>query len=74
MSIFLFNMSYGYLSESRAKHHLGKLFGQYIPAELVDEMALDPSNYSVEGERRNMTVLFSDIRGFTSISENLDPT
>jgi len=74
MAIFLFNMSYGFLTESRAKRHLGKLFGQYIPPELVDEMAMDPANYSVEGERRELTVLFSDIRDFTSISEKLDPT
>lgn len=74
MAIFLFNMSYGFLTESRAKRHLGKLFGQYIPPELVDEMAMDPAHYSVEGERRELTVLFSDIRGFTSISEKLDPT
>jgi adenylate cyclase len=74
MAIFLFNMSYGFLTESRSKRHLGKLFGQYVPPELVDEMAQDPANYSVAGERRELTVLFSDIRGFTSISEKLDPT
>jgi len=74
LTLFLFNMSYGFLTESRSKRNLGKLFGQYIPPELVDEMAMDPAHYTVEGERRIMTVLFSDIRGFTSISEKLDPT
>lgn len=77
MTIFLFNMSYGFLTESRAKRNLGKLFGQYVPPELVDEMVLDPAHYSVKGEwrdRRMLTVLFSDIRDFTSISEKLDPT
>jgi len=74
LTLFAFNMSYGFLSATRSKRHLGKLFGQYVPPELVDEMSLDPSRFSVEGERRNMTVLFSDIRNFTSISEKLDPT
>ncbi len=73
-TLFAFNMSYGFLSATRSKRHLGKLFGQYVPSELVDEMSLDPSRFSVEGERREMTVLFSDIRNFTSISEKLDPT
>ncbi len=68
MGLFLFNMSYGFLTESRARHQMGKLFGQYVPPELVNEMAMDPTNFSVEGERREMTVLFSDIRGFTTIS------
>jgi adenylate cyclase len=72
--LFAFNMSYGFLSATRSKRHLGKLFGQYIPPELVDEMSLDPGHFTVEGKRKNMTVLFSDIRNFTSISEKLDPT
>jgi adenylate cyclase len=74
LALFLFNMSYGFLSATRSKRHLGKLFGQYVPPELVDEMSIDPGHYSVEGERRELTVLFSDIRNFTSISEKLDPT
>ncbi len=52
---------------------LANLFGQYVPPELVDEMAKDPGAYSLEGSNRDMTVLFSDVRGFTTISEGLDP-
>jgi len=46
-----------------------------VPQELVEEMSVDPQNYraSLEGERREMSVLFSDVRGFTGISEGLDP-
>ncbi len=73
LSLFVLKMSYGFLVEERGKRQLGRLFGQYIPPELVDEMSEDPKNYSLEGERREMTVLFSDVRGFTSISEGLDP-
>ena len=71
--LFTLNMSYGYLVEARGKRQLGRLFGQYVPPELVDEMSRDPKHYSLQGERRAMTVLFSDIRGFTGISEGLDP-
>ena len=71
--LFIFNMSYGFFIESRGKRQLAGLFGQYVPPELVDEMAQDPEAFSLEGESREMTVLFSDVRGFTSISEGLDP-
>ena len=69
-----FNMVYGYFIESHGKRLLTGLFGQYVPPELVDEMAKDPGAYSLEGESRELTVLFSDVRGFTTISEGLDPT
>ena len=72
-SIYFINMSYGFFIESRAKRQLAGLFGQYVPPELVNEMAENPSSYSLEGESREMTVLFSDVRGFTTISEGLDP-
>jgi adenylate cyclase len=71
--LFVFNMSYGFFIESRGKRQLAGLFGQYVPPELVDEMAKDPEAFSLEGESREMTVLFSDVRGFTNISEGLDP-
>ena len=49
------------------------MFGQYVPPELVDEMSENPERFSLEGESRLMTVLFADIRSFTSISESLKP-
>ncbi|MEI7612925.1 MAG: adenylate/guanylate cyclase domain-containing protein [Betaproteobacteria bacterium] len=67
------NMSWGYFVESRSKRQFTELFGQYVPPELVDEMARDPERYSMEGKNQELTVLFSDVRGFTSISEGLDP-
>jgi len=72
-ALFALNMSYGYFIESRSKRQFTELFGQYVPPELVDKMAEDPEKYSMEGRSEELTVLFSDIRGFTSISEGLDP-
>ncbi len=66
------NMSWGYFVESHSKRQLTHLFGQYVPPELVDEMARDPEHYSMEGRKEALTVLFSDVRGFTSLSEGLD--
>jgi adenylate cyclase len=70
--IYLLNMVFGYFFETRTKHHMNDLFGQYVPPDLVSDMANDPQNYSLASEKRDLSVLFSDIRGFTSISENLD--
>ncbi|MGQ9686189.1 MAG: CHASE2 domain-containing protein [Thiobacillaceae bacterium] len=72
VGLFVLNMSYGFFVEARSKAQITRLFGQYVPPELVDEMAKDPARYSLRGESRVMTVLFSDIRDFTSISEGLE--
>ncbi len=72
-TLYAMNMSWGYFVESRAKRQLTGLFGQYVPPELVDEMARDPENYSMAGRKAELTVLFSDVRGFTTISEGLQP-
>ena len=71
--LYTTNMAYGYFVESRSKRQFTELFGQYVPPELVDKMAEDPEQYSMEGKSEDLTVLFSDIVGFTSISEALEP-
>lgn len=72
-ALFTLNMAYGYFVESRSKRQFTELFGQYVPPELVDEMAKNPTAYSMEPKSEDLTILFSDVRGFTSISENLSP-
>jgi adenylate cyclase len=71
--LYAMNMSWGYFVESRTKRQLTGLFGQYVPPELVEEMSRDPENYSMAGRKADLTVLFSDVRGFTTISEGLEP-
>ncbi len=71
--MYVLNMSYGYFVETRGKRLLTGLFGQYVPPTLVDEMAKSPGAYSLAAESREMTVLFSDVRGFTNLSEILEP-
>ena len=71
--IFLTNMSYGFFVERRGKRQIATMFGQYVPPELVDEMSDNPDLVSFEAVNRELTVLFSDIRSFTTISEHLSP-
>ena len=72
LGLFALDMSYGYFVETRTKRQITSLFGQYVPSELVDEMSKHPEQVSMEGDSREMTILFSDVRGFTTISEGLD--
>ena len=71
---FALNMSYGYFVESRSKRELANLFGTYVPPELVDEMVKDPDSYTMKASNKEMTVMFCDMRGFTKMSEQMEPT
>jgi len=73
LSLYIVNMAYGYFVEARSKRQFTELFGQYVPPELVDRMARDPQKYNMEPRAAELTILFSDVRGFTSISEALKP-
>jgi len=72
LGIYGLNMIFGYLFETRSRSQMDSLFGQYVPPDLVKEMSRDPEHYSLASEKLELSVLFSDIRGFTSISEGLD--
>lgn len=71
VAIYLFNMAWGFFVEGRSKQQLGAMFGQYVPPSLVKEMAKDPGRYTMENKDAELTVLFADVRGFTTISEAL---
>ena len=71
--IFVFNVAWGYFFEVRKGRALVSRFGEYVAPELVAEMAANPEQYHMDGESRELTVLFVDVRGFTTISEGLTP-
>ena len=73
VTLYTMNMAYGYFVESRSKRQFTELFGQYVPPELVDKMAENPGKYNMEPRSAELTILFSDVRGFTGISEALKP-
>ncbi|WEF33416.1 CHASE2 domain-containing protein [Pseudoduganella chitinolytica] len=73
LALFVFNLAWGYFFEVRRGRALVSRFGEYVAPELVAEMAENPERYTMEGESRDLTVLFVDVRGFTTISEGLPP-
>jgi adenylate cyclase len=66
-------VAYQYVVEGREKRKMKKLFGQYVSRDVYEQLVADPSRARLGGQRREMTVLFSDIRGFTTVSEAGEP-
>ena len=69
--LVLTNMAYGFLFEDRKKRFLREAFGQYVAPEYVQYLLENPQEYSLDGESVELTVLFTDIRSFTTISEDM---
>lgn len=66
-------VTWNYFVEGRDKRRVKQLFGRYVSKSVFDQLEADPSLANLGGTRREMTVLFSDIRGFTAASENATP-
>ncbi len=62
-----------FLAEERERERIRKTFESYVAPTIVQEMLKHPEQLRLGGERREITVLFTDIRGFTTMSEHLDP-
>ncbi|HAT49341.1 MAG TPA: adenylate/guanylate cyclase domain-containing protein, partial [Alphaproteobacteria bacterium] len=73
LSFMVINMRY-YLQEMSQKKMIKGAFGQYLSPKVVDILVKDPSKLSLGGEERVMTAYFSDVAGFSTISEKLTPS
>ncbi len=71
--LYTFLTFFKYFTEERKKQQLKGTFQKYVSPEIVNEILKDPSKLELGGMKQEMTVFFSDIRGFTTISEKLDP-
>jgi adenylate cyclase len=73
VALYTFLFFYKYLTEERKKKYLRSTFSKYVSPAIVDEILKDPENIELGGKKMRMSVFFSDVRGFTTISEKLDP-
>jgi len=72
-ALYLINTIAGFFSESQARRTTQKMFGLYVPPEVVSEMSETADIFSLKSQKRELTVFFCDIRNFTTISESMEP-
>lgn len=63
-----------FLTTAREKSYIRNAFGRYLSGEVINELINDPEKLSLGGEKKYLTAFFSDVKGFSTISEQLDPT
>jgi len=71
LAVFGARFGLDYARERQLRHAVSEAFSRYLSPDLVAELARDPGALRLGGERRNLSVLFCDVRGFTSLSETL---
>ncbi len=73
VTLFGVNAAYGFSVEARSKRLLRQAFSTYLAPALVEQLADNPRKLRLQGEMRVMTFLFTDIAGFTSFAERIEP-
>jgi adenylate cyclase len=73
LMLFVVNVLISYFTETTRKQQLINAFGQYVPAELAKRISQDPDQFSLEGESRELSIMFCDVHNFSAISEQLEP-
>ena len=67
--VYILLVCTNYVTVSADRYRIRSAFSQYLSPDLVEQLAQSPEKLTLGGEQRNLTVLFSDVRGFTAISE-----
>lgn len=70
-ALVMLQSSIDYATERRSRRQITKAFSQYLSPDLVDKLAKDPEQLKLGGEKRELTILFCDVRGFSTIAEAL---
>ncbi|MCE1190359.1 MAG: CHASE2 domain-containing protein [Ignavibacteria bacterium] len=65
--------AFHFITERKQKGMIKGMFSQYVNATIVDELIFDPEKLQLGGQRKNLTIFFSDIAGFSTFSENKEP-
>ncbi|MBL8575746.1 MAG: adenylate/guanylate cyclase domain-containing protein [Mesorhizobium sp.] len=69
-AVFMLMATANYMREEQQRRQIRSAFGQYLSPALVDRLADHPEQLVLGGETRELTLLFTDVRGFTTISES----
>ncbi|HDQ39538.1 MAG TPA: adenylate/guanylate cyclase domain-containing protein [Desulfonatronum sp.] len=69
----LLGLLYNYSTEGRQRRFIKGAFQQYLSPQVIEQLIAHPEKLKLGGERKVLTIFFSDLQGFTSISENLAP-
>ena len=72
-TIFIATVAVKYVLEERSKKFIRSTFSKYLAPAVVDDMLKDPSKLRLGGETRRLTIMMSDLRGFSAMSERLKP-
>jgi adenylate cyclase len=70
---YIASTTYHFISERKQRLLIKSMFSTYVNPQLVEELVNDPSKLVLGGRREELTVLFSDIEGFTTISQDMEP-
>ena len=70
---FILSLSYRFIVLDRHAREIRSIFSSYVSSKIVDQLVSDPGSAKIGGDSREITILFSDLRGFTTYSESVDP-
>lgn len=70
---FVASLAVSYMVEGKQRRYLKNAFKQYLSPAVIEQLIADPSQLKLGGERKEISIFFSDLQGFTSISESLTP-
>lgn len=73
VAMFISTTLIKYMTEEREKKKVKGAFQYYLSPDVINQVLEDPDSLSLGGEKKELTVFFSDVRGFTTISESLSP-
>lgn len=73
-STFIILAALKFIKTAKEKSYIRNAFGHYLSADVINELITDPDRLRLGGEKKYMTAMFTDIKGFSTVSEQLDPT
>lgn len=72
-SVYVMQSLLAFMAERHQRLEVKRMFSRYVPAEVVDELAAHPERLKLGGEHRELTIMFTDLANFTTMSEKMDP-